>query len=350
MDNNQLNNNQQVYDAYNQVQNQTYNYVQQDYGQTQPAYAGQQQQAYVGQTQPAYNGQPQQTYTGQTQPAYNGQPQQAYAGQPQPAYGGQQMYGGQPQQAYGGQQMYGGQQAYAQPKANKVNVADSIKGMTNEFTGKVKTMGLSLFCLLGIIGAMLLIMVPFMNFTSIHVNENVKEDEVSLKVKASDGFTLFELSKLSNTTDRGVELYQKMMGSYSSYGLGKGVSKDTLADMLDAAEDSLLWELQDELDQSVKKSSAYEVFGTVHLLLKGQGALAVTPWLIMLSGIGLLIFAVINRKIPKLICAGVSLACLIWLMVCSSHFFSIIGIGAVALMVGIIFAVVSAILDKPAYQ
>ena len=319
-------NNQQVYEAYNQVQ--------------QPA-----------SQQMMYNQQNMQNY---------GQPQQAYGqsqdyGQTQPAYGQVQNYGqtypagyGQP---YAQGQMYGQNQMYAQPKpANKVNVADSIKGMTNEFTGKVKKMGISVFCLLGIIGAMLLIMMPFMNFTAIHVNQNISEDEISLKVKAADGFTLFELSKLSNTTDRGVDSYKKAMSSYSSYGLGGGISKDTLADMLDAAEDSLLWEVQDELDQSVKKSSAYEVFGMVHLLLKGQVALAVTPWLIMLSGIGLLIFAVINRKVPKLICAGVSLACLIWLMVCSTHFFSIIGIGAIALIVGIILAIVSAILDKPAYQ
>ena len=246
--------------------------------------------------------------------------------------------------------MYAQNQMYAQPKpANKVNVADSIKGVTNEFTGKVKGMGISIFCLLGIIGAMLLIMVPFMNFTAIHVNQNFSEDGISMKIKAADGLTLFELSKLSNTTDRGVDVYNTSMSAYGSYLGMKTVSKSTLADMLDAMEDSLLWELQDELEQSVKKSSANEVFGMIHLVLKGQVALAVTPWLIMLSGIGLLIFAVVNRKVPKLICAGVSLASLIWLIICSSHFFSIIGIGAIALIVGIILAILSAFLDKPAY-
>ncbi len=235
--------------------------------------------------------------------------------------------------------------------ANKANVADTIKGVTNEFTGKVKKFGISIFCLLGIIGAMLLIMVPFMNFTAIHVNQTYTEDRQSMKIKAADGFTLFELSKLSNSVDRGVDFVRSLYGSYSysSYRYST-LSKDSLADMLDAAEDSLLWELQDEIDQNVKKGSANEVFGMLHLLLKGQVALAVAPWLIMISGIGLLIFAIINRKVPKLICAGVALACLIWLMVCSTHFFSIVGIGAVALMVGIILAVVSAVWDKPVYQ
>lgn len=308
------NQNQQAYQAYNQIQQ------------------GYQQQGY---TQDTYN---QQMY-GQQSYAQN----QTYGQQP---YGQQQVYN---QQAYG-QQPYAQNQMYGQPKAaNKVDVAGSIKGMKNEFTGKVKGMGISLFCLLGIIGAMLLIMVPFMNFTAIHVSQNFTEDRMSLKVKVADGFTLFELSKLSGTTDRGFDLYKKA-SAMDSYGLGNMVSKDSVADMIDAAEDSLLWEAQEEIDQTIKKSSAYELFGTVHLILKGQLALAITPWLIILSGIGLLIFSVINRKIPKLICAGVSLACLVWLMVCSTHFFSIIGIGAIALIVGIILSVLSAFLDKPAYQ
>lgn len=318
MDNNNGSQNQQTYQAYNQVQQ---GYGQQGYGQPQQAYG--QSQDY-GQTQPAYG---QMQNYGQTYPA---------------GYGQNQMYGQ--------SQMYAQNQMYAQPKpANKVNVADSIKGVTNEFTGKVKGMGISIFCLLGIIGAMLLIMVPFMNFAAIHVNQNFSEDGISMKIKAADGLTLFELSKLSNTTDRGVDVYNTSMSAYGSYLGMKTVSKSTLADMLDAMEDSLLWELQDELEQSVKKSSANEVFGMIHLVLKGQVALAVTPWLIMLSGIGLLIFAVVNRKVPKLICAGVSLASLIWLIICSSHFFSIIGIGAIALIVGIILAILSAFLDKPAY-
>lgn len=297
--------NQQVYDAYNQVQNNP------AYGQN----AGQQYQQAYGQ-QPygqVYGQQYQQTYDQQT----------GYA----------QPY----QQAYG-------QQPYGQPQASN-NVASSIKNVKNQFTGNVKKMGINIFCLLGIIAAMLLVMVPFMNFASIHVNEKMSEDGVSLHVKAADGMTLFELSKMSNTVDRSVGLIGASMLGYS---YRYNITTDSLADMLDAAESSALWELQDELGTTVKKSSANEVFGTAHLLLKGRIALMITPWLILLSGLALLVFTVVNMKVPKLVCAGVSLASLIWLMICSSHFFSIMGIGAGALIVGIILAVVSAFLDKTA--
>ena len=60
----------------------------------------------------------------------------------------------------------------------------------------------------------------------------------------------------------------------------------------------------------------------------------------------MLVFSVVNMKVPKLACAGVALVSLVWLMICSSHFFAIMGIGAVALIVGIILSVISAILDK----
>lgn len=303
--------------------------------------------------QPAYEAynqvQQNQAYGQDASQAYGQQYQQMYAQQPyqQQAYGQQyqQAYGQQPyqQQAYG--QPY--QQPYGQQPRNGKNVADSIKNVKNQFTGNVKKMGINVFCLLGIIGAMLLIMVPFMNFASIHVNETVSEDGVSLKVKAADGLTLYEMSKLSNTVDRGVGLVASSLMGYS-YRYNYNVTTSSLADMLDAAESSALWELQDELGTTIKKSSANEVFGTMHLLLKGKVALMITPWLILLSGIALLVFSVVNMKVPKLVCAGVSLASLIWLMICSSHFFSIIGIGAIALMVGIVLAVVSAFMDKTA--
>lgn len=291
---------QQVYNAYNQVQqNQGYN--------------------------------PQVNYSQQPyQQAYN---QQGY-GQPyqQQAYG-QQGYGQYQQQAYGRQ--------------NTTNAANSIKNVGQQFTGNVKKMGLSVYCLLGIIGAMLLILVPFMNFASIHVNETVADRNISTKVKVADGMTLFEMAKLSVTIDRNINAVAESVIGYSASRY-MNITPSYLADTLDAQESSLLWNMQDELGTTVKKSSANEVFGTLHLLLKGKVMLLITPWLILLSGIAMLFFSVVNMKIPKLICAGVALASLIGLMICSTHFFSIMGIGAVALIVGIILSVVSAFLDKPA--
>lgn len=275
--------------------------------------------------------------------------QQVYAAYNQVQQGqnvDQQGYGQQYQSNYGqlgyDQQGYGQQYQQSYNQQNAANVMNSIKNVGNQFTGNVKKMGVSVYCLLGIIGAMLLILVPFMNFASIHVNETITEDRMAMKLKASDGLTLFELAKLSNTIDKNVGIIASdMLGSY-----GYTMTTGMLADQLDAAESSALWELQDELGTTVKKSSANEVFGTMHLLLKGKIALLITPWLILLAGIGMLVFSVVNMKVPKLACAGVALASLVWLMICSTHFFAIMGIGAIALIVGIILSIVSAILDK----
>ena len=210
-------------------------------------------------------------------------------------------------------------------------------------------MGISLHCLLGIIGAMLLIMMPFMNFASVHVNQTIADDDMVMKVKAADGLTLFEMAKLSNTIDHSVSVLASQLYGYS---YGYVMSTDSIATALKAAENSsAMDDLEDEIGAPIRKSTEKEVFGTAHLLLKGKVALAVTPWLLLVSGIALFVFSVANMKIPKLVCAGVSLGSLIWLMACSRHFFSIMGIGAVALMLGIVLAIVSVCMErKSAYN
>lgn len=308
-------NNQQVYDAYNQVQQ----------GQMQqPGGYDAGQQASFSQ---AYG---QQGYAEQSyQQAYGAQYQQGYA-QPYP------------------QQGYGQPYAYSQPQPRK-SFADSVKNVKTQFTGNAKRMGISLHCLLGIIGAMLLIMMPFMNFASIHMNQTIADDDMVMKVKAADGLTLFEMAELSNTIDHSVSVLASQLYGYS---YGYVMSTDSIATALKAAENSsAMDDLEDEIGAPIRKSTEKEVFGTAHLLLKGKVALAVTPWLLLVSGIALFVFSVANMKIPKLVCAGVSLGSLIWLMACSRHFFSIMGIGAAALMVGIVLAIVSVCMErKSAYN
>ena len=161
--------------------------------------------------------------------------------------------------------------------------------------------------------------------------------------------TLFEMAKLSNTIDHSVSVLASQLYGYS---YGYVMSTDSIATALKAAENSsAMDDLEDEIGAPIRKSTEKEVFGTAHLLLKGKVALAVTPWLLLVSGIALFVFSVANMKIPKLVCAGVSLGSLIWLMACSRHFFSIMGIGAVALMLGIVLAIVSVCMErKSAYN
>ena len=252
----------------------------------------------------------------------------------QPGYGqpNQQMYGGAPMMGYS-----------VPPQKNMGNVGAVFKNAPGEFAGRVKRMGISMFCLLGIIAAMLFLVAPFMNFASIHVNEKVEVPSYSgyfmgssysskVSVKASVGLNLFELSQLSGTVAR---LADKL-----------GVADtDDLADALEGAEDYLVREMEDEMDTDIKDGSVKEVFGTARLVLKGRAAALVTPWILIVCGVGLLVFTVTNHRKLKLVFSLIPLACLIWLMICSGHFFSIMGIGAWAIILGIVLGLISALKD-----
>ncbi len=255
---------------------------------------------------------------------------------------GQQGYGQPNQQMYGGAPMMG---YSVPPQTNIGNVGAVFKNAPGEFAGRVKRMGISMFCLLGIIAAMLFLVAPFMNFASIHVNEKVEVPSYSsyffgssysskVSVKASVGLNLFELSQLSGTVER---LADKLVGT--------AADTDDLADALEDAEDYLVRELEDEMDTDIRDSSVKEVFGTARLVLKGRAAALVTPWILIICGVGLLVFTVTNHRKLKLVFSLIPLVCLIWLMICSGHFFSIMGIGAWAIILGIVLGLISALKD-----
>ncbi len=362
-----------------------YSQPQQNYGATQPAGAGQPQgQAY---------GQPQQNY-GATQPAY-GQSQQAYnntgaaygqsAGGYNP-YGGTQGYGQQTGgynpygQAQGGMYGYGQQPMQGAGIQKLKKLASGAGGIKNEFLSNYRRMGISLYVLLGIIGAMLLIVTPFMNFGTIHVGVKVKMNEYmldevediveeiaydyyrsikgldydeaeelsekatvdsgTLKLKAADGLNLFELSKASGTVSR-------------VFGIQNVLHKGDVADALgDAFDDA-----QRELDSmssymegvSVSGSPLKEAKGLAMLMLNGRFMLLITPWVLILCGLGLLIMTVNQNKILKLVFAGVPLVFLLILMIIARSFFAMMGIGALALILGSGLGIASALLEKRAY-
>lgn len=252
---------------------------------------------------------------------------------------------GQPGMQQPNQQMYNGMpmQGYAMPQQSAMaNFGKAFKNAPGEFAGKVKRMGISMFCLLGIIAAMLFIVAPFMNFASIHVNERVEVPSyysslfgdsrgTDTKIKAGIGLNLFELSQLSGTVGR---LVKNLTG---------GSDTGEIADMVEQAESYITEELEDELDTEIRSSSIKETFGTVRLILKGHAAALVTPWALIICGIGLLVFSVINNRKLKLLFSLIPLVFLIWLIACSGHFFDIMGIGAWTIIIGIILGVISAL-------
>lgn len=275
----------------------------------------------------------------QANPQFTQQPQmvqqQMYTQQPQMGY---------QQQVYGQQQMGYTQYGYQQQMPKQPSkTMENIKDVQNQFKNKVSKMGLSTFCLVGIIAAMLLIFGPFLNFASIHFNERLEYEEsyydyydydIDVKLKASDGLNLFELSKLSNTVDRVIDEANDEMDM--------DMDKGDLADAIDDYQDYIVDEAEDETDMDFE-GLAKETVGTLMLIVRGQLALIFTPWLILISGIGLLVFTVINNKKMKLICACVPLGCLLWLMFSASNFFAMMGIGAWAIIAGSIGGIVSAV-------
>lgn len=294
----------------------------------QPQFGQQMQQPYG---QPQYGQQMQQPYG---QPQYNQQMQQPY-GQPQmnPQMYGQQPYG-QPQYNQYGQPVKQGPSAVDKFKSK----VGSVKG---DFTNKSKQLGLGLWCLLGLIGAMLLIFAPFMNFATVHYSDKVEGVKLSVAV----GFDMFELSKLSNSFDNVLD--------YANEENDSEVDKDDVADELDDFEedaiDSLEYYLKyavDDVDVKIEESSVYEVFGTARLAVKGQVPLLIAPWLIIIAGILLFVTTITGDKTMKLVFSSIPLVCLLWLAVCASHFFTVMGIGAWALIAGAGLGITSALKDK----
>lgn len=310
--------------------------------------------------------QPQQPQQAQYQAQYQ-QPQYQQAQYQQPQYQQPQYQQAQYQQPYG--QPYP-QQAYGQPYPQQPSkLMANAKDVKNEFVSSFKNLGLSLWCLLGIIGAMLLVVAPFMNFASVHINQKVtvpgeyiaeavydmdddmdyddykdlkkKTAPVKLKVAAADGMSIFELAKLSNTVDKLFDQYNKIARTANAMTLDK---KD-IADYADSASGMIVMAVREEAGINVEKTTK-EAVGLISILTKGQLALNITPWLIIIAGLGLIVFTMINKKVPKLVCSGVALLALIWLMICTTNFFAVMGIGAWALIVGAALGVASAFLDK----
>ncbi len=241
---------------------------------------------------------------------------------------------------------------------------NNLKSVGGQFTTGVKKMGISVFCMFGIIAAVLFIVAPFMNFASMHFDVEYKGQSLNsllegnsydyddysdfgisdslgsdIDISVSDGLNLFELYDLSDDI---IDIADD-----------NGVRKSDLKDAVEEIDAYLAYGLRELNSNGLEVDSdlADEISGTLHLLVNGEVALMITPWIFILCGIAMLIFTVINSKRAKLISMIIALAAFIWLIVCSSHFISMMGVGALAIAVGIILGVISTFKDKPAgYQ
>ena len=281
------------------------------------------------------------------QPQYDPQQAQQYNPQMQQPYGQQydpqqaQQYNPQMQQPYGqpmgmqNQPMYN---QYGQPVKQGPSAMDKLKGkvgaVKGDFTNRASQLGLGLWCLLGIIGAMLLIFAPFMNFATVHYSDKIE----GIKISVSDGFNMFELYKISNSVDNAID---EANDEYDA-----DIEKSDITDLMEDYEDRIGDMIEDETDVKVDEKPIHEVMGTAHLAVKGQMPLLLSPWLIIISGILLFVTTITRDKIMKIIFSAVPFVCLLWLMLCSSHFFTIMGIGAWAILAGTVLGVISAVKDN----
>ena len=268
---------------------------------------------------------------------------------------GQPQYGQQMQQPYGqpqyGQQMgqpYG-QPQYGQPMGQPMqpqgpSAVDKFKkkvgSVKGDFSARTGQLGIGLWCLLGLVGAMLLVFAPFMNFATIHVSEKIElEEDVEIKVSLADGFNMFELSKISKTVDKVIDVAND---EYEA-----DIDKDDIADELDDTDpDDIVEMIEWETDVEVDDAPFKEALGTARLGIKGRAPLLLSPWLIIIAGILLFVTTITKDKVIKLVAASVPLVCLLWLALCSSYFFSIMGIGAWALIIGSGLGITSALKDN----
>ncbi len=281
----------------------------------QPQYNQQMQQPYG---QPQYNPQMQQPYG---QPQYNPQMQQPYG---QPQYG---------QQPYG-QQMYN---QYGQPVKQGPSAVDKFKSkvgsVKGDFTNRSKQLGLGLWCLLGLIGAMLLVFAPFMNFATVHYSDKVE----GVKISVADGFNMFELSKISNSVDNVVD--------YANDEWDADIEKSDITDLIEDYEEDIADMIEDETDVNVDEKPINEAIGVAYLAVRGQVPLLLSPWLIIIAGILLFVTTITKDKIMKIVFSAIPLVCLVWIMICATNFFAMMGIGAWALIIGSGLGIASAVKD-----
>ena len=276
--------------------------------------------------QQMYNQQMQQNYN---QQVYN---QQAYGQQMQQG-NNQQVYGQQMQQGYN-QQAYGQQMKQPTSKQIKMPSVD----FKNIFSGLFDEV--NVFLLTAIIAAVLLILAPFLNFATIHVDEKVGDmDSVMslktsgvVKINVSDGLNMFELRKANKTIKNACE--------------ASHITMKILADGLELVEGQAQRKIESEIDMDIKDSSIKEAFGVAYLCIKSGTILFFAPILLIIAGLVLLYGALKNNKIVKIIASSIPLVCLLILIISSKYFFSYMGIGAFVLILGSALGYVSAFLQK----
>ena len=326
--------------------------------------------------------------------------QQSYQqqGYPQQQYQQVQGAGQQYQQTYGQQAQYQAQQGYPQQQYQQgYNQAYQMgygqnppyrKPGNNIFAkcfNRVKTAKLDVFQLICILMALVIIASPFLDFATVHARveytsphaakqssssfggfdddyygyggwedyygsygsvpfdyEDMFEDAMErangFKIKGAVGFNLFQLSKFSGTVRRAIDIVP-------------GGSIDILKNAYDLA-DGQVEALKSQIARYAGKyvdyneGVFYEILGVAHIIIWGRFALLVLPFLIIIAGIALIVGTYMNNKLVKLISCGVVLGSLIWLMIVSGHFFSMMGFGAVLMFLAPVIAILATVFGK----
>ena len=217
-----------------------------------------------------------------------------------------------------------------------------------------------IFKIMGIIGAVMLLFSPFLNFATIHLRasaDSVFADYVSSGLSMADA--LFggeqeteELKEpeedeevISVALNYGLDLFElRLLGSnFTSLKEYDSSEMKALVQSNQELEDELIYNMYWELfGLYIDEGGIEEAMEIINFSALGYLALCFVPYVLLVSGIMMLIFSIIDGRTGKIIFSIIPMAAFIWLYVSTRSFVTIIGPGALVMGVGILISLVCA--------
>lgn len=247
-------------------------------------------------------------------------------------------------------------------QGNYAGASVSIQAGSGEvYITKQQKRKAEIFKIIGIIGAVLLIFSPFLNFATIHLRASANSQ---FSGYVSEGFpSLYELfeedeegtgeSEVNQETEDeksvrlnyGLDLFElRLLGSnftslkeYSASDMKAFVQGNE--ELRDELVYNMYWEL---FGLYIDESGIEEALEIINFSALGYLALCFVPFIMIISGIMMLIFSVIDGRVGKIIFSIIASAGFIWLFISSKSFLAIIGPGAIVMVIGIITCLVCA--------
>ncbi len=249
---------------------------------------------------------------------------------------------------YYSQSNYGGASASVQTGPGEVYITKQQKRKAE------------IFKIIGIIGAVILIFSPFLNFATIHLRASA---DSRLSKYVEEGFPdleeVFEESREDVATEEdedlgdenavklnyGLDLFElRLLGSnFTSLKEYDKSDIEAFVNANEALEDELIYNMYWELyGIYIDETGIEEALEIINFSTLGYLALCFVPFAMILSGIMILIFSIIDGRVGKILFSIIALVGFGWLFVSTKSFITIMGPGAIVMVVGIIICLICA--------